>query len=718
MTVSTTTSRIDYTGNGATLIFAVPFPFIENTDLVVLRTVIATGISTTLTLDSVGADGYSVTGAGTGTGSVTVVTAPASTERLSIIRSVPQTQDADFVPNDDLPAETLEGALDKAVMLIQQNSERLDRAITLPQSVSGFSTELPIPTADYLIAVNPTSTALTLIPPSTVASLGADFIQAGTGAVTRTVQAKLREEFSVDDFGAAGDGSDDSAAIQLALNSGAGGLVKFVPGKTYGLGSAVKVKSNTIIDARGATIRRIAAIDNMIRNDGDGTTGGYGQSENITIIGGTWDANGASIAGAVTPIAFGHATCVKVLFSTIIDVNNWHHIEFNGVQDGEAAFCTFYGSAGHQLDTAEAVQIDSNFGTGQFPWFGPSDSTRCENIRVHHNTFSGVGVGVGTHSSANGTVHQDIKIQDNSFYNCYFAGVRALCWSGVRITNNRFEGGYYGVYNQAASSNITSDWVVSGNTFYLQGYTTRAGTDARAFYADGDVGGTQYMRDFRIFGNEVLSCNNIGKSRHGITADYCRQGAIYGNTLRTIARAGIWVFGCDRVTVFGNEISSSNVEGTLAYGLSIGLTGSVNTTNINAHGNITDTASVSQCDETMFTGNIITTASGLTQSGNTSSAITGNSEAGVFKWSQLSGSLVVDPASLPAGTGANATVTVTGAEIGDVVSGVSFSQIQAGIMLTAEVTASNTVTVRIRNDSSGPIDLSNGTLRVFVNKSY
>jgi hypothetical protein len=58
------------------------------------------------------------------------------------------------------------------------------------------------------------------------------FLQAGTGAVTRTVQSKLRDVVSVRDFGAVGDGvTDDTAAIQAALNSGADRV--FVPAGTY-----------------------------------------------------------------------------------------------------------------------------------------------------------------------------------------------------------------------------------------------------------------------------------------------------------------------------------------------------------------------------------------------------------------------------------------------------------------------------------------------------
>lgn len=61
------------------------------------------------------------------------------------------------------------------------------------------------------------------------------FIQSGTGAVSRTVQAKLRDLVSVKDFGAVGDGTtDDTAAIQAALD--AHGNV-YVPAGTYKVGT-------------------------------------------------------------------------------------------------------------------------------------------------------------------------------------------------------------------------------------------------------------------------------------------------------------------------------------------------------------------------------------------------------------------------------------------------------------------------------------------------
>ena len=63
------------------------------------------------------------------------------------------------------------------------------------------------------------------------------YVPAGSGAVTTTVQAKLRESVSVKDFGAVGDGvTDDTAAFVLAI---AASKQIYVPNGTYLLSSIV-----------------------------------------------------------------------------------------------------------------------------------------------------------------------------------------------------------------------------------------------------------------------------------------------------------------------------------------------------------------------------------------------------------------------------------------------------------------------------------------------
>ncbi len=63
------------------------------------------------------------------------------------------------------------------------------------------------------------------------------FLQSGTGATTRTWQAKNSDVVSVKDFGATGNGStDDAAAIQLAINTG---KAIYFPAGTYLIATAL-----------------------------------------------------------------------------------------------------------------------------------------------------------------------------------------------------------------------------------------------------------------------------------------------------------------------------------------------------------------------------------------------------------------------------------------------------------------------------------------------
>lgn len=140
MTISSTANRISYTGNGATTAFAYPYLFTADSDLVVIETVIATGVETTrvLTVD------YTVAGAGNANGgTVTALTAPATTVTWTIFRNPPQTQTLVFVENDPLPANDLNTGFDKLTMIAQRLNELSTRTVRQPDGDTADISVLP-----------------------------------------------------------------------------------------------------------------------------------------------------------------------------------------------------------------------------------------------------------------------------------------------------------------------------------------------------------------------------------------------------------------------------------------------------------------------------------------------------------------------------------------------------------------------------------------------
>ena len=144
MTVSSSTSKVQYNGNGSLTVFAYTFRVFDQDDL----TVIIRSANGTETTKSIGTH-YTVSGVGdAGGGNVTMLTAPASGETITILREQPLTQGLDLVPNDPFPAGSLEDALDKLTFMVQSHSEELDRAIKASKTNTIGSTEFTISAAD------------------------------------------------------------------------------------------------------------------------------------------------------------------------------------------------------------------------------------------------------------------------------------------------------------------------------------------------------------------------------------------------------------------------------------------------------------------------------------------------------------------------------------------------------------------------------------------
>lgn len=241
MTIATSTARADYAGDTVSTVFAVPFYFLDGTHLEVVKRD-AAGVETVLVKDV----HYTVAGAAVPSGgSVTMLSAPASGEQLTIRRKVPITQTLDYVANDPFPAESHERGLDKAAMIDQQQAEEISRSLRLPVTEGaappfpakavrsgkfmGFDADgLPIALAGV---GNDGALREDLAAPggSALAGFSADDID----AIARSVLAKLRElPRSVIDYGAARDGiTNDTVAFTKARASTGGRY--HVPSGTY-----------------------------------------------------------------------------------------------------------------------------------------------------------------------------------------------------------------------------------------------------------------------------------------------------------------------------------------------------------------------------------------------------------------------------------------------------------------------------------------------------
>ena len=115
--------------------------------------------------------------------------------------------------------------------------------------------------SDTLRDIDPINSALTSILGDPSGSSAVGFIQAGTGAVARTSQDKLREVISVTDFGAVGDGTNEQVEITAALAeivAQGGGVLSFpetAAGGVFGLSETLQLPDNIAVLFQGGSVK-------------------------------------------------------------------------------------------------------------------------------------------------------------------------------------------------------------------------------------------------------------------------------------------------------------------------------------------------------------------------------------------------------------------------------------------------------------------------------
>ena len=364
MTVSTTATRVTYTGDGSTTAFSAPFKFLASSDLVVILRVTATSADTPQALTT----HYAVSGAGSsGGGTVTMHTPPTSAQTLIIYNDPALTQGVDYVSGDAFPAETHERALDRLTIQQQRTRDMADRT---PRLVEGDTDGGGAGTYDanlnrlYRLGTpTGTSDATTkaYVDGAITDALGTSFVTGAasvtaTGSTTpRTIADRWGQVFNVRDFGALGTGDvPDTTALQATLDAAntAGGGTVYLPAGDYLINAALTIGDNTCLTGEPTAWIKSSTQDIAYLTNKDTVNG----NTNIRIDGLNLDL--AAVAD-----------------HSLADTGA---VQFGNVSSLTVTGCRILNSPRHAIflrSTVEMYEISNNYiyGSGMRPQYGPAE---------------------------------------------------------------------------------------------------------------------------------------------------------------------------------------------------------------------------------------------------------------------------------------------------------------------------------------------------------
>lgn len=478
MTVSSSTDRATFPGNGVATAFSLPFRFFANSDVVAQAIVNSTGAVTPLTL---GID-YLLSGAGqpeeagAATGVLTTAAPVPAGVTLFVRRIIPVTQPTDIVNQGRFFPEVHETVFDRLTMLVQQNAGAINRVIRV-QDFDPEPEKLPSAAQRALKIMsfdedgNPVAidaareSALALrqdMADDTDPAKGAALVGYKGGTVADSLPVYGWQ------FGVLSNGDNDTAALQAAINYASTnkrelrlrGVMTVTPvnAMTDEAGSnlaALLLRSNLRIVAEPlATIKIADGVSTDLLPVRHSMFFSNEFLENIEIVGLTMDMNGAN-----NPISPNRGSLVYNKFTNA-------QIIFSGTPGGIAAGannvliekCRFINNAGVSC----IVMAQSNtpgvvLGKG---W------------RLLDNLFYNVGQDTDDHSCVFGWAN-DVLVQGNTFDNpamwnsvTHRGGLVAyeVHGSDTRFIGNRINNFYQGVWLSINMTDTVRRVTVANNT--------------------------------------------------------------------------------------------------------------------------------------------------------------------------------------------------------------------------------------------------------------
>lgn len=596
------------------------------------------------------------------------------------------------------------------------------------------------------------------------------FKQSGTGSADRVLAAKLSESVSVKDFGAAGDGVvDDTAAFQAALNAA---TTVIVPDGTYRITDTVRVNhhnkllgtdmSKVIINKEGDSFAfnvyvvtsyyNVGVIANMHINAKNAiytrfppgtdfenaanptrTTHFY----NLELIG-TYNAASDTSAGSTT---LSSREDLEQMGCGIYSVMNYGAVRERLIIRN---FGVGFASIGDTLSVLKNCRIQSCarlIHDIRVPWVTSSFGMGADNEYAQNDLLDGRRHGAVVFEETYGTKfhHNYMESLNRNNANSSSALIVQKDTSRVSITDNHFNARlsyensqpFYVFTSSRANIGDTAFNVTRGN--YLTPFTEVRSTSVSIqaglnyqyptalIYEDNHLWPDVYQANVRTSPQNLsvfsaVSMGTAALSGTGATEDLW------------VANSGKGFYMKNQSLPVTFKLSIPNTRLATQFSLDFEVDDN-STGNGRLYVDVKDSNGTTLWNGFAFQGvtsptrRSIVIESAVSEANKTITVqLTDTSYCKVYKVSaspltQAQGRVVYDPPSLADGAGTTTTVPVVGAALGDSASA-SFSLDLQGVMISAWVSATGVVSVRLQNETGATVDLGSGTLRVVVNKSF
>jgi len=617
--------------------------------------------------------------------------------------------------------------------IILDSAGRVPQQIWLPNGTSykfvlTTSTDVPVWTKDNIPGIF-ADTALS--------ALSVDYTAGYTGAIAQTVQSKLDQYIYPEDYGAVGDNTvNDTVAMRAAMDASVanGRPLRLRMGATYLLSTWTTYTPAGRLNIVGEAVS--GATGNTSLRGPASTVVFLSPSTNFEIKNVVFDRWTSAISRSeVESGSFDYVVVEKCRFvnctSNVIAIQK--AIANYRIIDNEFENCT--GTVG---STAYGILIGANTYADQDTW---------QEGWISRNRFKTMSA-TGTRSLAAVLAYgRRLTVSDNK--------IDGLAQSGT--------GEAWGIYTKSRYSQVYGNFV---NNVTAAGSGDNVGINIKG--TTRPVTSSPQGFSVAVWGNQVTNIGVVASSGTGIRAQ-TDDVLINGNIVEN-CRGGI---NSDETAAYRNvRIQNNLVQYASVVSGTIGIILEGAGTNVVADGNTVANASVGTIlrtgpsgtmqdgqvinniyngcdagivfdafagctlDRPVFDNNVVTggtygilfngsagTVSNIRLRNNDfaraanpvvgSVLATAASAYGNFGW--LSASATWDPPSVANGASTATTISVPSAALGDTVNA-SFSVALGGLALVAQVSATDTVEVRLINNSGGAVDLASGTVRVQVFK--